>query len=185
MRWRWIGLIALAATTLACTIGLGGPTPPAPPITPPADAAESLRQTWEQALASADAQGQITVTLTEAQLTGLLAAKMAAEPDALFQSPQVYLRDGQVQIYGQVHQGNLRANVLVVLTVTVDEDGTPQLQLAAADFGPFPVPEGLLSGLSAMLDEAFTGSVGPVLTGLRIESITIANGMLTIVGRIR
>ncbi len=186
MRWRWLWMIgALLLATWACTIQVGGPTPPAPPIVPPPDAAESVRQTWEQALAAADAEGRITVTLTEAQLTGLLAAKMAADPDALFQHPQVYLRDGQIQIYGQLQQGYLVANVLVVLQVTIDDQGVPHFQLAQADFGPWPVPEGLLSSLSAMLNEAFTGSIGPALTGLRVESVTITDGTLTIVGRIR
>jgi hypothetical protein len=33
--------------------------------------------------------------------------------------------------------------------------------------------------------EAFTGSFGPVATGLRIETITIADGIMTLTGRIR
>lgn len=181
----WLWLVALGMVTLACTIGLGGPTPPAPPITPPPEAVEDLRQAWKQAVASADAEGRISVTLTEAQLTALLAAKMASDPDAFFQQPQVYLRDGALYIYGVVRQGNLTANMLVVLTAEIDEQGTLQLRLKEADFGPWPVPADLLSGLSAMLDEAFTGKVGPAFTGLRLESVTIADGTLTLVGRIR
>ena len=184
-RQVWFWLIGILLVSMACTINLGGPTPPAPPITPPSDAAESLRQTWQQAIASADAEGRITVQLTEAQLTGLLAEKLAANPDAFFQEPQVYLRDGALYIYGTAHQGNLRANVLVVLTAEIDAEGALQLRLVRADFGPWPVPEDLLSGLSAMLDEAFTGKLGPAFTGLRLESVTIADGILTLVGRIR
>jgi hypothetical protein len=36
-----------------------------------------------------------------------------------------------------------------------------------------------------MVKEAYTGSLGPVATGLRIESISIANGVMTVTGRIR
>ncbi len=184
-RQSWLWLVGLLLVSVACTIGLGGPTPPAPPITPPPDAAESLKQTWAQAVASAGPDGRITVVLTEAQLTGLLAKKMASNPDAAFQEPQVFLRDGALYIYGKVRQGNFTANVMVVLTAEIDEQGTLQLRLTRADFGPWPVPDDLLSGLSAMLDEAFTGKIGPAFTGLRLESVTIADGTLTLVGRIR
>ena len=181
----WFWLVALGMVTLACTIDLGGPTPPAPPITPPPDAITSLRQTWQQAVAAADAQGRITVTLTEAQLTAFLAAKMAADPNAFFQQPQVYLRHGTLDIYGLVRRGYLTARVRVVLTAAIDPQGLLRLRLQQADFGPWPVPADLLTGLSAMLDEAFTGKLGPAVTGLRLESVTIADGTLTLVGRIR
>jgi hypothetical protein len=36
-----------------------------------------------------------------------------------------------------------------------------------------------------MVQEAYTGTVGPVATGLRVESITIAEGIMIVVGRIR
>jgi hypothetical protein len=36
-----------------------------------------------------------------------------------------------------------------------------------------------------MIKEAYTGSLGPVATGLRIESISISGGVMTITGRIR
>jgi hypothetical protein len=36
-----------------------------------------------------------------------------------------------------------------------------------------------------MVREAYTGSLGPVATGLRIEGISIANGIMTVTGRIR
>ena len=58
-------------------------------------------------------------------------------------------------------------------------------EIASADFGPFPAPEGLKNALTAMMQEAYTGSLGPVATGLRIETISIANGVMTITGRIR
>jgi hypothetical protein len=36
-----------------------------------------------------------------------------------------------------------------------------------------------------MIQEAYTGAVGPVATGLRIQTISIADGIMTISGRIR
>jgi hypothetical protein len=67
----------------------------------------------------------------------------------------------------------------------VDANGQPQIDVASADFGPFPAPAGLKDAITAMVREAYTGSLGPVATGLRIESISIANGVMTVTGRIR
>jgi hypothetical protein len=103
----------------------------------------------------------------------------------LITNPQVYLRDGQMQIYGKTQQGIFAANIGIIVSVGVDEAGQPKIEIVSADFGPFPAPEGLKDAISAIIREAYTGSLGPVATGLRIETIVIANGVMTITGRIR
>jgi hypothetical protein len=77
------------------------------------------------------------------------------------------------------------ANIGIIVNVGVDENGQPKIDIASADFGPLPAPKGLTNAIAAMVREAYTGSLGPVATGLRIETITIANGIMTISGRIR
>jgi hypothetical protein len=69
--------------------------------------------------------------------------------------------------------------------VGVDENGQPRVEIASADFGPLPAPEGLRDSVAAMIREAYMGSLGPVATGLRIETITIADGVMTVSGRIK
>jgi hypothetical protein len=59
------------------------------------------------------------------------------------------------------------------------------MEVVSTDFGPFPAPEGLNSAISAMVAEAYTGSLGPMATGFRLESITIADGSMTLSGRIK
>jgi hypothetical protein len=53
------------------------------------------------------------------------------------------------------------------------------------DFGPFPAPEGLNSTVSAFVQEAFTGALGPAAIGFRLETVTIADGVMTLTGRIK
>jgi hypothetical protein len=103
----------------------------------------------------------------------------------LITDPQVYLRDGQMQIFGKTQQGMFAANIGIIVSMTVDENGKPKIEIVSADFGPLPAPDGLKDAISSMIQEAYTGSVGPVATGLRIQTITIADGTMTIVGRIR
>ena len=180
-----LSILALTLAALACQISVGGPEKPALPSQVSSDSEESLTHAWEQAFEQASETGTVTLTLTESQVTAFLATKLAEQEDPLFSDPLVYLRNGQLQIYGKVHRGFLAADARVVINVTLDEEGGPKLELAAADFGPWPVPDGLLSGFSSTLDEALTGNVVPVATGLRIEGILIADGVMEIAGRVK
>ena len=90
-----------------------------------------------------------------------------------------------MQVYGKVERGIFIANMLVALNVSVDELGQPKIEIASADFGPFPAPDGLKQSLTAFITEAYTGSLGPVATGFRLESISIADRLMMVTGRIK
>lgn len=186
-------LLSLVLTSLACVVFVGGPDySNLPPIPVSADAAASIKDEIKRAVEAAADTGVITVNLTEPQITSYLATRLQTDPSLqqsdkkpLITDPQVYLRDGQMQIYGKTQQGMFTANIGILVNMGVDANGQPQIEVASADFGPFPAPEGLKDAITAMVKEAYTGSLGPVATGLRIESIAIANGVMTVTGRIR
>jgi hypothetical protein len=186
-------LLILVLTSLACTIFVGGPDYSSlPPIPVSGEAAESIKEELRRAIEAGAQTGIITVNLTEPQITSYLAARLQTDPSLqqsdkkpLIIDPQVYLRDGQMQIYGKTQQGMLTANIGIVVNMGVDANGQPQIDVVSADFGPFPAPEGIKDAITAMVREAYTGSLGPVATGLRIETITIANGVMTVTGRIK
>ena len=188
-----IFLVSLVLTSLACVIFVGGPDySNLPPIPVSADAAASIKDEIKRAVEAAADTGVITVNLTEPQITSYLASRLQTEPSLqqsdkkpLITDPQVYLRDGQMQIYGKTQQGLFTANIGIIVNMGVDANGQPEINIASADFGPFPAPEGLKDAITAMVREAYTGSLGPVATGLRVESISIANGVMTVTGRIR
>ncbi len=177
-------IFLLILATLACTINVGGPELPPERIPVSNEAVESLQQEIAQALLEA-VDGQVTLKINETQLTSYLAQKLAADPEAIFQEPQVYLRDQQIQIYGLVRSGNLEATIGIIVTATVSPEGKPVLEIVSVDFGPFPVPDGLRAALTTMITEAYTGSLGPVATGFRLESIDIRDGVMTLTGRIK
>jgi hypothetical protein len=164
---------------------VGGPEYPEGAIPVSAEAVESLRTQIQAAVLAGAESGTVTLQISEQQITSYIAFRLAAQENPLLQSPQVYLRDGRMQIYGKVVRGYFIANVLVELNVSVDEQGQPRIEIANADFGPFPAPEGLKQSLTALITEAYTGSLGPVATGFRLETISIANSLMTVTGRIR
>lgn len=172
-------------TTLACTVFVGGPEYPSESVPVSAEARASLEQAMAEALKQSAKTGNFRVTITEIQLTSLLAERLAAQTEPLFTDPQVFLRDGQMQIYGRAVRGPFTANIRIALEVGVDESGKPTIRMVSADFGPLLIPTGLQDFFASLLEEAFTGPVGPIATGIRLTEIRIENGLMTLSGRVR
>ena len=177
--------LALGASTLACTLNVGGPERPAEPIPTSQAAAQEILEAWESAAGASNLSGEVRLIITESQLTSLVATRLADDPDAALQDPQIYLRQGQVQVYGTVQQGPLQGSVLLLITPSVQPDGTLGFTLTSADLGPLPAPEAVKESLSALITEAFAGPVGTLATGLRVTSIAIEDGELALVGELR
>lgn len=187
-----IFVLTLMLASLACNVFVGGPdysTLPTVPVS--TEAVQSIQDEIKRAFEEGAQTGTITMNITETQLTSYIAARLQSDPTLqqdnrpFITEPQVYLRDGQIQLYGKSQQGMFIANIGVIVSVGVDENGQPKVEIVSADFGPMPAPEGIRDTITAMVREAYMGSLGPVATGLRIESITIGNGIMTVSGRVR
>ena len=178
--------IALLLASLSCSVFAGGPDYPAQTVPFSADEVQTMQTQIELAFATGAETGVVTLQITESQLTAYITQKMQEQTDPPFTEPLILLRDGQMQLYGKVESGMLKANILISMNVSIDEtSGLPKIEITSADFGPIPAPEGLNSAISAIIDEAFTGSLGPVAIGFRLETITIADGVMTLAGRIK
>ncbi len=182
----FFALFALLFATLACTMQVGGPDYPDTTIPVSPQAVESMQAQFEAALASAALNGgDVILTITEPQITSFLALKLQGQNDPLFTEPQVFLRDGSMQIYGKATQGYFVANIKIVVEVGIDEAGQPIINITSADFGPLPAPATLNTSLSAIIKEAYTGAIGPVATGFRIEKIGIRDGFMVMSGKVK
>lgn len=182
----------LILASIACTVFVGGPDySDLDPIVVSTEAAQSLKDGIKKSFEDGLVTGVVTISITEPQITSYIALRLQSDPNLqqdnkpLIADPQVYLRDGQMKIYGKTQQGMFAANIGIIINVSADENGKPKIEIESADFGPFPAPQGINDAITAMVEEAYTGSLGPVATGLRIETVNIANGIMTITGRIR
>ncbi len=177
-------LAALVAATLACSIFVGGPA--IPTQSPEATATfPSLPSQVEQAVTAGATTGEISLQITQDQLTSFLADKLAQDAHPLITNPRVVLQSGQMIVYGTATSGMFTANVSMTLAASVDANGQPQIQVVSTDFGPIPAPQGLNDMIAASFREAFTGYLGPVATGFRLDSINIGNGVMTVSGRFK
>lgn len=172
----------LLLVTLACQISAGGPEPPEKRIPVSEEAAKSLEKTLQAAVETAATSEEVAVTLTEEQVTSYLALYMEKQPEPLIRNPQVYLQNGVIEIYGEVQQRFLTTSARVTVLANVDDSGQLRFDISAADFGPIPAPDAILNTMSAALNESLTGSLAPAVTGIRIQSVHIADGMLTVSG---
>lgn len=178
-------ILPLALAALACSVFVGGPSYPETPIAVSTVDSNALKDQFHAAATTAAETGTLTLSITESQVTSLVAQKLSEQEKPLITDPQVYLRDEQIQIYGKAINGNLQANVRIVLTATLDDSGKPVISVVSADFGPLPAPESVNKTISKMVDEAFTGAIGPAAIGFRLETISIADGVMTITGRVK
>jgi hypothetical protein len=176
-----VGFSVLVLGVIACTINVGGPAYPDQHIPVSTEAVGDFQSAMQTAVAAGADSGQVTLVITEPQLTSYLALQTQSQP--LFTDPQVYLRNGEIQIYGTARQGYLEVTIAIVVTAGVDEQGQLKIVLTSANFGPLPVPTGLKDAITASIQEAYTGAIGPAAIGFRLESITVTDGTMTIVGR--
>ena len=180
-------ILILLVTTLACTMSVGGPDDPYPQVNIPvsSQSVEGMQAQFKAALEAGIKGETIILTITETQFTSYLASKLKTENDPFFTDPQVYLRDGKMQIFGKASQGYFVATIKVLVTVGIDDQGQPAIEIVSADFGPLPAPPSLAVFLSDMITEAYTGAIGPVATGFRVEQIAISEGFMVISGKLK
>src|SRR5215510_2422160 len=161
-------LLTLLLTSLACTVFVGGPDYSTLPQIPASTAdADTLKEQIKNAFETRASTGIVTFTISESQITSLLAQRLQSDTTLqtdkkpVITDPQVYLREGQMKIYGKTQQGMFAANIGIIINVGVDAQGKPNIDIASADFGPLPAPQGLNTAIAKMIAEAYTGSIGP------------------------
>lgn len=176
-------ILACLAATLACGLpGFAAPTPPASPIPVSATSAYEVNDLL-QAAATAAATGSVTLTFTEQQLTSAVALYLEDNPtDPKITEPQVFLRDGKIQLYGKADVQGFTVDATFVIKPIVSADGQLTFTAEGGSFGPIAVPDDVLARVSAVLNEWATGSIAPAMTGVRLTDVAVSDGVLTVTG---
>ena len=89
-------IVVLLLASLACTVSVGGPDySDRPSIAVSNEAAESLKEELKRAFESGIQTGQVTINITEPQITSVLAARLQSDQN-LQQNSQPLITDPQV-----------------------------------------------------------------------------------------
>lgn len=176
----FLAVALLVLASLACNLNLGGPKIPTQVPTPPTEV-PPLEDTIQTAVPDGIA-GEFKLTVTEAQLTEYIQQELDKQTDPILTDPRVVLRDGVVEIYGHAQSGIVSGNVHLVVEVTIDQQGDPQIKITSADLGGVPVPSALLNVFSNMIQESLTSNISSLATGFRLTEIHIAEGVMVVKG---
>jgi len=180
-----LALVILLLFSMACNL-IAQSEPVATEVIPvTTEALESLEKDIQDAGEEIESSGQATLTIDEQELTSLIAFELGEQENQIYQDPQVFLRDGQIIMIGNVQQGNTTAPLEMIFTVSANAEGRLDYQLVSAKLGPLPLPDFLLEQISGQIDAAFTSKIEPQMEDIFIERIDIADGVMTIQGHKR
>ncbi len=178
--YLFLFLLPVVFTSLACAISAGGPKlEETIPVS--TEAVEALQQSIDS-LDQSGASNAFAVTVTEEQITSYLSLKLGNDSSLPVTNPQVRLRDNQIQLYGTVTRSVFSANVRINLAAELNSEGNLSFKLVDADFGSIPAPDSLKNTVSSILDTSLNSYLTELAAGVRIESIYIADGLMTISG---
>jgi hypothetical protein len=158
----------------------GAPERPGAEIIPFQGAGEEARTKLQNALPQPGSLA--TVTLNEQQVTSLLAAELANNPDLPLSNVQVYLRDEKIQIWGMVAGSTSSTSALILGTLVINEDQQLGVEVESVQIGDQVIPGLLVSQGETWLNESLATHINSQLPGLEIMNINISNGLITISG---
>ncbi len=169
-------LIILVGT--ACNLSSGPKPPRSVPTLPPQD--QRIDQ-MVQTIQPDPNTGELTIAITEAQLTTYIIENLQKEYRAILSNPVVIFQPDQVELYGTIKSDSISADGKIVMSVSIDPNGEPVVKILDANFGPFPIPSDLLNNLSNSVGQAIMDSMKDNQSDYRLESITFTTGVATIV----
>jgi uncharacterized protein YpmS len=179
-------IAALLFAGLACNLPMLGRSKPTPtPIPVTGASVEELATQVASAAATAASGGPITLEFTEEQLTSAANLELQKAGETGVSNLQVALRDGLIKITGTASQNGFDLPLTVSLRVSANAQGLPRSEVVEAKVGPLSLPQNMIdqftTAFDQLLNERFSQEAGDVA----IDSITIADGKMTIVAHKR
>ena len=174
--------MVLILTSLACRLTQKIAEKPVETITVSTEAVGSLEEKVQKAVDQAAAGETVELSLTEVEITSLLAQKLSEQKEVTVSDPQVYLRDDKVQLFGDVQYGNFNIPLDVVLEPEVDNAGGANLKIISVSMGPISAPDSLVSSIQDQANSLIDNLIHQSGESFFVESITSRDGLLTIRG---
>lgn len=177
--------VVLILAGLACNLFPQVPEIPKETIPVTTEAVEDLQKELQEAAQVAQETGKISVSISEPELTSLLTFELQKQSNLPLTQTQVYLREGLILVTGIVQQEETSLPVSIAVAVSVTAEGRPSFSISAAQLGSLPLPQPMVEQFSAEMERAFQENISPRMGEMVIETITIADGVMTISGRTR
>jgi hypothetical protein len=175
-----ISILLLLIISLACNLpsNANKNVPTAPKVT--VDPQELLNQ----AVKVDPNSKSITITLTEDQMNALLLNqidKIDMPSGTTLKNPSVKLQNGMITILAQIESGLLTVDAKLSLKPVKNGDNQWQFEVAEADFGALPVPDGMKEQFAQQINDVVTQSINQSGEAVTIDSITISDGKMVVI----
>jgi tetratricopeptide (TPR) repeat protein len=158
----------------------GAPERPGDAIVFSSQASAEAKDLIMNALPQADSLSSITIT--EQQVTSWLATEMGNSPDLPLRDVQVYLRNGQVQVWGMITGSVDSTSALVVGEIKIDANQKPYFEIVSMQIGTQVVPDVLLGQMEVWLNQMLVENINEQLPGLQMMNVNVVNGLITVSG---
>jgi len=184
---KWFAFAAISIlifSSLACNLATGISSEKTAIPVPTEDPA-ALETQVSGAISTAVSGGRITLELTEGQLTAAANEELQTSGEDRIQDLQVQLDDGVMVISGEANQNGMNLPLSISVKINVDSQGKPHTQIVSGKLGPFSLPETMLAQITTQFDQMLQSQLSANAESLFVESISIDNGVITIVAQIQ
>jgi len=175
---------AIALATVYFFVTRPAPTLIAATTIPVSTVAAGNFDTKVNQIIAASPNTDVTIELTDAELTSKFAQTVNANRDAIgadIQNPQVSVHDGRVFAGGKVKSDSFPVRVdLVVVAVPTAENGKLMLRVERVESGRFPVPSSITDQIVANVqNDTLINDNLPIY----VDRVEVLNGVLRLTGR--
>lgn len=173
-------LLVISIVSLACNFGLRSITPSTPvvstPTKPPLGEDGLGVEFWESE------NGWVKLILDEAQITDIIDSSLQDIEGITIHDVEVFLREGQVQVYGSIQYKGINSNSRIFLVPQIDVQGQPRFVIVSAYYSLFPIPDDMITSLQVSIDQIFYNFLAPLTNEVFVDSISMADGFMVISG---
>ncbi len=175
---------AIALATVYFFVTRPAPTLIAATTIPVSTVAAGNFDTKVNQIIAASPNTDVTIELTDAELTSKFAQTVNANRAAIgadIQNPQVSVHDGRVFAGGKVKSDSFPVRVdLVVVAVPTAENGKLMLRVERVESGRFPLPSSITDQIvSNIQNDALINDNLPIY----VDRVEVLNGVLRLTGR--
>lgn len=175
-------ILIVFVTSLACRLGADRAQKPEETIAVSTQAVATLEQKLQDSVEQAGQGSTVEITISEEEITSVIALRFGEQTGMTVTDLQVYLRDGQVQMFGNVLMGELAVPVVVFFEPQINLQGQLHLTLVSFQMGPLEVPDSLKETIQEQVDQLIGNMIQQSESSFYVESVTIADGNLTLRG---
>ena len=176
-------LIVIGLAAVACRLGTSAAQRPGSEIPVSTEEAQLFEQNLKAASEGFSNNGEMDLHITESQLTSYVYFQLQEQANSGIADPQIFLRDGKIQFYATYSESALPVDLVLVITPRVS-NGQISLQLDSVRLGPAAAPEVLVERAQQIITEQIEPSLNQSVTGgLYIDTLDVADGMLTLQGK--